>query len=307
VRRTGSSAWGILLLLFAVGLTVRFVFASRLDQIPFAPFLPMAPIATLICGWRKALALLAASAVAGRLQFASEPANFVMTPPFEVRVGAFLALGGFLIALTEALAQALQRLETAARVNADLFREMQHRVANNFQIVAATLQKARKGVADKAALDAIDHAIFRINSLAQLHRRLYDPTSYGGGLEPILREVLAETFHGVLVGVRIEVEAEALSVGRTIAIVLLVNEAAINAPKHVFRPQRGRTFAVSLLGRGPKKVLTISDDGPGFETGENETTPRYGLAVMRGLAAQLGGTLEISKEAGATIRVAFNS
>ena len=200
VRRTGSSAWGILLLLFAVGLTVRFVFAPRLDQIPFAPFLPMATIATLVCGWRKALALLAASAVAGRLQLASEPANFVMTPPFEVRVGAFLALGGFLIALTEALAEALQRLETAARVNADLFREMQHRVANNFQIVAATLQKARKGVADRAALDAIDHAIFRINSLAQLHRRLYDPTSYSGGLEPILREVLAETFHGVVVG-----------------------------------------------------------------------------------------------------------
>ena len=110
-----------------------------------------------------------------------------------------------------------------------------------------------------------------------------------------------------MVGVRIDVEAEALSVGQKTAIVLLVNEAAINAAKHVFRPLRGRTFAVSLLGRGPKKVLTISDDGPGFETGENETTPRYGLAVMRGLAAQLGGTLEISKEIGATIRVAFNS
>jgi two-component system, sensor histidine kinase PdtaS len=116
---------------------------------------------------------------------------------------------------------------------------MQHRVANNFQIVAATLQKARKGVADKAALDAIDHAIFRINSLAQLHRRLYDPNSYGEGFEPIVREVLAETFHGVAVGIRIDVEAEALSVGQMTTIVLLVNEAAINAAKHVFRPQRG--------------------------------------------------------------------
>jgi two-component system, sensor histidine kinase PdtaS len=307
VRRTGWSSWGILLLLFAIGLTVRFVYAARLDQVPFAPFLPLVLIATLVCGWRKSLALVAASAVAGWLRFASEPANFVMTPPFEVRVGAFLALGGFLIALTEALAEALRRLETVARVNADLFREMQHRVANNFQIVAATLQKARKGVADKAALDAIDHAIFRINSLAQLHRRLYDPTSYGGGLEPILREVLAETFDGIVVGVRIDVKAEALSVGRTTAIVLLVNEAAINAAKHVFRPKRGGTFAVSLLGRGPERVLTISDDGPGFGTEKNETTPRYGLAVMRGLAAQLGGTLEISNEAGATIRVAFNS
>ena len=89
-------------------------------------------------------------------------------------------------------------------------------------------------------------------------------------------------------------------------IVLLVNEAAINAAKHVFRPQRGRTFMVSLR-RGAERVLTISDDGPGFGTEKNETTPRYGLAVMRGLAAQLGGTLEISKEPGATIRVAFNS
>jgi hypothetical protein len=52
---------------------------------------------------------------------------------------------------------------------------------------------------------------------------------FGGLAEPILREVLAETFDGIVVGVRIDVKAETLSVGRTTAIVLLVNEAAINA------------------------------------------------------------------------------
>jgi two-component system, sensor histidine kinase PdtaS len=306
-RRTGWSAWGILVLLFALALAVRIVFAARLDPAPLAPFLPAVLIATLVCGWRKSLALVAASAVAGWFLFASRPAWFLMTPPFDVRVGAFLALSGFLMLLTEALAQAVQRLETAARLNADLFRELQHRVSNNFQIVAATLQKARRGIADTAALDAIDHAISRVNSLARLHRRLYDPNSYGGGFEPILREVLAETFEGLAVDVRIDIEPEALSIGQMTTIVLLVTEAAINAAKHVFRPQRGRTFAVSLRGPGPEKALTISDDGPGFAASENETTPRYGLTVMRGLAAQLGGTLEISQGAGATLRVAFKS
>jgi len=51
--------------------------------------------------------------------------------------------------------------------------------------------------------------------------------------------------------------------------------------------------------------ILIADDGPGFKVEETEFAPHYGLSVMRGLAAQLGGALEISSGQGATIRVAF--
>ena len=167
------------------------------------------------------------------------------------------------------------------------------------------MQKARRNIEDKAAIEAVDHAIARVASLGQLHRRLYDPASFDAGLEPILREALEETFRGVTVEMRLDVKSERLSVGQMTTIVLLVNEAAINAAKHVFALKRGARFVVSLRSEGGRRLLTIADDGPGFQVTETDSRPRYGLAVMRGLAAQLGGTLDICDRQGATILVDF--
>jgi two-component sensor histidine kinase len=87
-----------------------------------------------------------------------------------------------LLTVVEGLAQAVLKAEGLALANADLFRELQHRVANNFQIVSATLQKGRRTVADPAALAAIDTAISRVQAMAAMHRRLYDAKSYASGL-----------------------------------------------------------------------------------------------------------------------------
>jgi hypothetical protein len=305
IRSASPAAWGVILALFCVSLAVRLLFGAALDATPLAPFVPALPVAALLCGWRKALVLMAVSVAAGLVMAARHTQAPLLALSIETRSGVFLALGGFLIALVEALAQALQRLEAAAQLNADLFRELQHRVANNFQIVAATLQKARRKVGDPVALNALDHAVSRVASLGQLHRRLYDPNSYHAGLEPILREVLEETFRGVAVDMRLAIKSERLSVGQMTTIVLLVNEAAINAAKHAFASRRGGRFTVSLDADGPRRLLAIADDGPGFKVEDTETSPRYGLSVMRGLAAQLGGALEIQGAEGATIRVAF--
>ena len=303
IRNSSPVAWGLILGLFLLSLALRLLLGNYLGATPLAPFLPALPVAALLCGWRKAVVLMALSVAASWATAAGGTAY--LWPSVETRLVVYLALGGFLIALVEALAQALQRLDAAAQLNADLFRELQHRVANNFQIVAATLQKARRNIEDKAALDAVDRAIARVASLGRLHRRLYDPASFDAGLEPILREALEETFRGVDVEMRLDVKSERLSVGQMTTIVLLVNEAAINAAKHVFALKRGARFVVSLRAEGGRRLLTISDDGPGFQVKESESAPRYGLAVMRGLAAQLGGTLDICDRQGATILVAF--
>jgi two-component sensor histidine kinase len=307
LRSAGPAAWGAILALFCMSLAVRLLFGRYLDATPLAPFLPGLPIAALLCGWRKAAVLMTVSLVASLATTAMRTQVPLLALSISTRSVVFLALGGFSIALVEALAQALQRLEAAAQLNADLFRELQHRVANNFQIVAATLQKARRNIADPAAVNAIDHAVARVASLGSLHRRLYDPSSYEAGLEPILREVLDQTFRGAAVKMQLDVSSERLSVGQMTTITLLVNEAAINAAKHAFAARRGGRFVVSLDSDGPRRLLTIADDGPGFKVEEDESAPRYGLSVMRGLAAQLGGALEIHDANGAMIRVAFTA
>jgi hypothetical protein len=144
--------------------------------------------------------------------------------------------------------------------------------------------------------------------MARLHRRLYDAAAYAQGLEPILRDVLLETFRALPVNIKFDIRYRELSVAEMTAIALLVNEAAINSAKHVFRPRRGTMFGVSLVEGGSGLLqLTIQDDGQGIpaKVAAGPQPQRFGFAVMRGLAAQLGGSLEIPEGPGTTLQVEF--
>jgi two-component system, sensor histidine kinase PdtaS len=309
-RRTGVWSWVLAGGFLAAAVVARLALARWLDPVPFITFFPAVAASTVLCGWRQGALVLVFSAIAAWFFFVEPRFSFAI-----VGVGAALQIARFLlgaalmIVLVEGLVHAVLKLDNAARVNEDLFRELQHRVANNLQIVAATLQKAQRGTQDPVALQALNVAIARIHSMAGLHRRLYDAAAYSQGLEPILRDVLAETFRALPVDVRLEILCGGLSVGQMTAIALLVNEAAINSAKHVFRPGKGSRFEVSLkeVERG-RVQLTVRDDGPGipFEAAAGLHTQRFGLTVMRGLAGQLGGSLEIFEGPAARLRVEFS-
>ena len=308
-RQTGVRSWLLAAAFLAAAVAVRLALTRRLDPVPFVTFYPEVVATTLLCTWRQGVLVLALSAVAAWFFFVGPAFTFAVSGLSDVlQITGFVLVAGLLILLVEGLVQAVLQLDETARVNEDLFHELQHRVANNLQIVAATLQKAERGIQDPAALQAIDHALSRIYSMAGLHRQLYDATAYAQGVEPILRAVLAETFRDLPVETRLDIYCGELSVGEMTAIALLVNEAAINAAKHVFRPQKGARFEVSLAEVEPRRVqLTIRDDGPGISAEEaaNPQSLRFGLAVMRGLAGQLGGSLELPAGPGATLSVAF--
>jgi two-component sensor histidine kinase len=190
-----------------------------------------------------------------------------------------------------------------------LFNELQHRIANNMQIIASMLHTTKGRVSDPIGLEVIDQAAARIDSLARLHRQLYSPSTYRNGLEPVLRDVLDENFHGLPVNVELEVKTSNLSIDQMTAIVFLVNEAAVNAAKHVFRPVQGTLFAVALLEpRTGILLLTITDDGPGIKPvpQPSRQTKTLGMNIMWAFAQQLGGQLEIkSGMPGTTLTVEF--
>ena len=64
------------------------------------------------------------------------------------------------------------------------------------QLVASTLNVARRRINDPEAREVIAQATARVDAMARLHRKLYDPDSYRNGLEPVLREVLARPSRG---------------------------------------------------------------------------------------------------------------
>jgi two-component system, sensor histidine kinase PdtaS len=312
VKRRGNSlrSWAMALAFFLLMLAVRSALPPEAGRLPFVAFFPAIIATVLICGFLPAVVVLCLSVVAGWYLFLPPVHTFPRATDDVISLVAFIIAAALLLAVVEGLAQAILKAEGLALANADLFSELQHRVANNFQIVSATLQKGRRGVVDPAALAAIDTAISRIQAMAALHRRLYDAKSYASGLEPVLRAVVAEVFENVSVRVKIDISSRGLSMGEMTAITLLVNEAAINAVKHVFRPEKGSTFEIMLSECGPGKLeLMIRDDGPGIprEGHAADGRPRFGMAVMRSLAQQLGGSLELPERTGGALRVEFQS
>jgi two-component sensor histidine kinase len=207
---------------------------------------------------------------------------------------SFLAVGGFDIVLVAALSEVVRRLEVATRTQEALFRELQHRIANNMQFIASMLRLARRDVVDASAAEVLEQAAARIGSMARLHRRLQDPTTYARGLEPVLRDVLIDLFQGVAVEVRLAIGPEPLPIAQMTALVLLVTEAATNALKHVFQPARGALFEVELRERpSGHLLLTVRDDGPGIGPSQPQAPAgqRLGMHIMQALASQLGGSL----------------
>lgn len=80
-------------------------------------------------------------------------------------------------------------------------------------------------------------------------------------------------------------------------VLRIVQEALNNAVKHA----RPRVITISVQRRNPDIVISVADDGVGFES--DETTPHgRGLTSMRRRAEKLGGSFRIThREGGGTI------
>jgi two-component sensor histidine kinase len=308
--RPAWRSWSVAAAWLAASVFARVALARWLSAFPFLAFFPALVAVALFCGWPQGLAVLAASALLVYVYF-GPPTTFVATVQAHPAAGvaAYLVIGGVVVTAVASVIALLRELEHARSVQETLFRELQHRVANNMQVVAATLQTAKRSLTDPAAREIIDLAGGRIQAIAHLHRRLYDPAAYAGGLGPVLHDILAETLADVPVQTRLTIQAESVPVEKLTAILLLVNEAAQNAAKHVFRQQKGRVFEVSLMPAGNERLrLCIRDDGPGLPTqaeGPGPSSRQLGMSIMQALARQLGGELLVEPGPGLVLSVTF--
>jgi signal transduction histidine kinase len=82
----------------------------------------------------------------------------------------------------------------------------------------------------------------------------------------------------------------------------IVQEALINCAKHA----RATEINVELTNCTEKAVLTIADNGAGFDPGalgQSERRPGLGLLTMRERAEFAGGTLSLESQPGKGTRI----
>jgi two-component sensor histidine kinase len=207
----------------------------------------------------------------------------------------------------------LERQTASLHQRETLLREIHHRVKNNMQVMSSLLSLQARAALNPETRRMLEDNQNRIQSMALLHEILYQSEDLAMVDFPkyVLRTVdyLFRSF-GVndhQVRLRTELDQLALELDDALPFGLLISEVISNSLKHGF-PQ-GRCGQVSIFLRQQSATtisLLLSDDGVGLPQELDWTTSRsLGLRLVRALAQQLRGNLEIRSYGGTEVRLTF--
>lgn len=190
-----------------------------------------------------------------------------------------------------------------------LLREVHHRVKNNLQLVTSLLNMQIRGEESESLRQKLREAQTRINVLSVVHNKMYageDLASVNlANLIPDLCEQIARMQAVNPSRIRIEPESDPVrtDMDHAIPMALLINEAVVNALKHAFPNGRPGLIRISLVENETSVLLRIADDGVGFPSESDGKSGALGMTLIRGMARQLDGTLDIRTEEGVEILV----
>lgn len=203
------------------------------------------------------------------------------------------------------LAEERERNRRLADNRETLFRELQHRVSNNIQMVASLLSLQKREVTDPAAQAALDEAARRLGTIGRLHRQLHDPQGGLLGLAPFLEQICADLLDAAArndLTCTVDVDRTlVLDPDQAIPVALIVAEAVSNAIEHGFAQCRGGTIRVGLdrPAADGRATLLITDDGVGLPEGfRPEAGNSLGLGIAATLARQIGGEFRLTPRDG---------
>lgn len=182
----------------------------------------------------------------------------------------------------------------------DLFlSEFDHRMKNNFAIVASLLDMQKRRATDPATIEALASAQARVDSIARAHRHLYRGSGQPGLVEmkEYLGDLCAALSEALFLqgGIALSCDTDTADVprDRAVSIGLIINELVTNAAKHAFVGRDIGTIAVTFRTHRKGWTVVVTDDGVGLPEMPAKPGPHNGLGsrLIEAFARQAGGTL----------------
>jgi two-component sensor histidine kinase len=195
-----------------------------------------------------------------------------------------------------------------------LIKEIHHRVKNNLQIVMGLLQRQSFYIDNEVALRAIQNSENRMHAIALIHQKLYmSETLDLINMQEYIDELVMHIKDTADIDANVlfvkDVDLIFLDVSQAVPLGLILNEAITNSIKYAYPDGRDGKIHIEFRElQDYYNMLTIRDDGAGFkENFDIKAVQSMGLNLMRGLAKQLGGTLELSQDNGVVIEIKFKA
>lgn len=198
--------------------------------------------------------------------------------------------------LQRVVAERTRNLQITAKEKDFLMTELNHRIKNNLMMINSLIRLRSNSPGERVDLSDIIH---QIDVIRIVHEKLYQTaTTTHLDFRNYVLELLSAvfSFSGRQVQVDTNIEVGEISTKTIIPLGLLINEVATNAIKYGFKPQEPAVFTVSIHLDADNYILTLADNGNQFpEAVDFENTDTLGLRLIKVLALQLEGTVELLK------------
>ena len=203
----------------------------------------------------------------------------------------------------------LHELRSAVADKERLLREVQHRVKNNLQMIVSFIRLQERRICNRDAQREFRVVQQRIETLSLVYDKLYaagevdrvDLGTYLGELGASLLRLHVE--EAPWVHLRTDIVSLTVPLDQAVPLGLIVNEFVTNSFKHAFMGEPGST-ALEPGGPMPGKArLLLWDDGQGLPQEHEAGT---GLALIGGLARQVGGAAVWEVDGGTRLMVEFD-
>ncbi|MBI1250751.1 MAG: DUF4118 domain-containing protein [Alphaproteobacteria bacterium] len=302
-----QAAFGVACAAAALGARV-FVDVFAPTAGPYSLIYPAILIATLFGRWPAGLIAAALSFIYA-WYFVLPPAHsFAFEDPGDgprTLVNGAVALAVVWLAdiFRSAVRRAVAERDREIAARDMLMQEINHRMKNNFAIVASLLNLQSRQETSEEVKAALAVAASRVQSFAAAHESLYsdardvqslDIRDYLQTLAPQLSDALIRNDR-----VKLSVDADSMTMARdkAVALGLVVNEAVTNAAKHAFS-DRGGEIAVAFKREGEGWRLTITDNGRGMAADPQRTG--LGSRLISAFAQNAGAELNMERLAQGT-------
>lgn len=188
-----------------------------------------------------------------------------------------------------------------------LLREVQHRVRNQTQMMLGMVSAARRKARSEELSDFLEQLRQRLAAMGTVQQLMYTSTRLDSlSAQRLIHDVCRAIAGTWPEGAELEVDCIDAQLANDVAVplALIVNELLSNALKHGLKYGPG-TARLQLKEDRGDLVLSVWDSGPGFPSEGDVDVRSSGLAMVRGMCRQIGGSLDCSNHDGTCCTVRF--
>jgi two-component sensor histidine kinase len=209
--------------------------------------------------------------------------------------------------------RAEETFKASLRQQEVLLREVHHRIKNNLQIISSLLDMQASSVEDPHIVEMFMDIQNRVISMALIHETLYQSGNLRmvnfGAYVHTLAEQIFRSYNVAMDRISLQIRADEimLDTNQAIPCGLILNELLSNCLKHAFPGERRGEVHIELRSEAaPQVTMLVRDTGIGFPSGvDSGHLETLGLQLVYSLTEQLGGTLEIERKDGTTVKLTF--